>query len=91
MLQLDDASMLAFARTCLEGLEKQFAAVLERPVKVELSVASGGRGADSPRHEAAASAAEIEAAAQIPLVRKAMDLLNARIVAVEPASRSPKP
>lgn len=91
VLQLDDASMLAFARTCLEGLEKQFAMALRRPVKVELSVSPGARAAEPPRHEAAASAADIEAAAQIPLVRKAMDLLNARIVAVEPASRSPKP
>ncbi len=89
VLTLDDASMLAFARTCLPGLEKQFAEVLGRSVKVELSVAPGAREQESPRQEAAASAAEIEAAAQIPLVRKAMDLLDARIVGVESTRRSP--
>jgi len=86
-LSLDDASMLAFARTSLGALERLFAGAIGRPTKVELVTAAGARVEQSPRSQAAASAAELEAAAQIPIVRKAMDLLEARIVGVEKAPR----
>ncbi len=86
-LALDDASMLTFARTSLGALERLFGAALGRPAKVELLVPAAAREDGPPCTESSSSAAELEAAAQIPLVRKAMDLLEARIVGVEPARR----
>jgi hypothetical protein len=84
-LSIDDASMVAFAKTSLGALERLFAAAIGRPIKVELVVSAGSRDVETPKSQSAASAAEYEAAAQIPLVRKAMDLLDARIVGVESA------
>ncbi len=46
--------------------------------------------ADSQSSAPAARGEEIEAAAQIPIVRKAMELFNARVIAVEEAAPAPE-
>ena len=87
-LTLNDASLLAYAKTCLGAIEKLFAAALGRPTRVELVVSAAAQSDGRPTNEKAASSADFEAAAKIPLVRKAMDLLDARIVEVRPAPPS---
>jgi hypothetical protein len=87
-LTLGDGSLLAYAKTCLGAIEKIFGAALGRPTRVELVVSPSAESNGRPTNEAAAARADYEAAAQIPLVRKAMDMLDARIIGVEPAPRS---
>ncbi len=86
-LTLGDGSLLAYARTCLGAIEKIFAAAIGRPTRVELVVSTAAESNGKPGNEMATSSADFAEAAQIPIVRKAMELLDARIVDVKPAPR----
>ena len=87
-LTLSDASLLAYARTCIGAIEKLFAAGLGRPTRVELVVTAAAQANGRAASEHKASSADFAEAAQIPIVRKAMEMLDARIVEVRPAPSS---
>ncbi len=89
-LVLEDASLLAYARTCLGAVEKIFAAALGRPVRLELIAGAAAPANGKTTGTALPSSSEFAEAAQIPIVRKAMELLDARIVDVKPVPRRSK-
>ena len=85
-LKINDPRVVAFARLRAKDLSDLVGEALGRMVKVDI-VAGGGDepflgktgGAAAPR----SNAGDVEAAARIPLVRQAMELLDARIVGVD--------
>ncbi|MCC6908987.1 MAG: DNA polymerase III subunit gamma/tau [Phycisphaerales bacterium] len=89
-LTLNDGSLLAYARTCLGAIEKIFASALGRPVRIELIASAAAAANGHGPGPALPSSSQFAQAAQIPIVRKAMELLDARIVDVKPAPRKSK-
>jgi len=85
-LRLSDPVLRVYALSKCESMATGISKHLGRPVRVHLEADAGpGAAAPAAANHPAADAAALEEAMKHPLVRKALDLLDGKIVRIEPA------
>ena len=88
-LRLSDPVLRVYALSKCEAMATGISKYLGRPVRVHLEADAGaGTAAPPAANHPAADAAALEEAMKHPLVRKALDLLDGKIVRIEPAHTS---